>query len=193
MSDHEHSNEHHEFTQEAQNQQRLLTAVSRCCDTSPVKHVGERAPAVYAIIAALRASGHSFRFTDRGWVILCKGDATADLQKAVENVLLTDPAIGDRDSVAEQVRAGTIDIGSKSDLKTAKEKSDFITRFGLDAWARLPQQRESAADTNPATMTKSDYARLSVQQRIQLQAQLNSAANGNLREAERLLGQILHR
>jgi hypothetical protein len=188
-----HTEEHHEFTIEAQRQQHLLTAVSRCCNTSPIKHVGERAPAVHAIIAALRAQGYEFRFTDRFWVILEKQGVTANLQTAVEQVLLTDPSIGDRESVAEQVRAGAIDIGAKSDLKTVKEKTDFIEKHGIDAWSRLPAKRENALDMNPATMGRKDWNRLTVEQKVAIQKSVLQANAGNLRITEVVLGEILKR
>jgi hypothetical protein len=179
----EHTNEHQDFTQDAIRTQKILTGVSRTLDTAKVKHQGDRATAVYAIIAKLKADGVEFRVSDRNWVIPEKNGQPINLQSAVDQILLSDRTIGDPASIQEVVAGGELTIEAKSDLTTAAQKVAFINKSGYDAWAKLPQVRRAPVDTNPATMGRTDYNRLTVPQRIALQRTINEAQ----------LGQILRR
>src|SRR5271169_2759646 len=122
----ENTEEHQTFVAENIRTQKTLTGISRVLEAAKVRHIGDRASAVHAVIAKLQADGVSFRVSDRNYIVAERGGQPINLQAAVDQILLTDPNIGDRDSVAEQVRAGALSIECRSDLQTAKEKSDFI-------------------------------------------------------------------
>jgi hypothetical protein len=195
MSEHDHSTDHHEFRAELERSNRILAAISRCCDVSPAKHDSrlDRATAVNSILTKLKASGIDFQLSDRGWVIAEKHGTTVGLQELVENILLTDPDLRDAASVQAAVSSGGLEVKAKSDLATRAEKAAWISRHSLREWEALPLNRETALDLNPATMTAADVARLSVRQKTELHAILLTAHNGNLREAEKAYGEILRR
>jgi hypothetical protein len=161
-----HTNEHQEFTQEAIRSQKILTGVSRTLDTAKVKHQGDRATAVHAIIAKLKADGIEFRVSDRNWIVPERNGQPINLQATVDHILLTDPSIGDRASVEANVAAGELTIEARSDLKTVAEKTSFINRFGYEKWSKLPINRVPPVNMDPLTMTNKDWNTLTVQQRI---------------------------
>ena len=179
----EHTDEHQDFTQDAIRTQKILTGVSRTLDTAKIKHQGDRATAVHAIIARLRADGVEFRVSDRNWVIPEKNGQPINLQLVVDQILLTDSSIGDPASVQAVVATGDLTVESRSDLTTAAQKVAYINKHGYAAWAALPMQRRGAVNLDPATMTKDDYNRMNVKQKIAFQRTID----------ERQLGQILSR
>ena len=195
MSEHDHSTEHHEFKEAIERQNKILAAISRCCDVSPAKHDSrlDRATAVHSLHTKLVAAGISFRLSDRGWTVAEKNGTTVGLQELVQDLLLTDPELRDAASVQSAVTAGYLQVQAKSDLGTAAEKTAYIGKMGYAAFAALPLKREAQIDLNPATMTCRDWNRLSVSQKVQLQSAINRAANGNLRVAEKMLGEIIRR
>lgn len=139
MSD--HSEEHNTFNEEARRETNLLVAISRAIEASPLKHQGTREEAVRAILGKLNAS-HTLRIGDRGWVAAFARDGQpADFAKLVTDSMLLDRSIGDPASIAAAVKAGTIELGSKDELSTPAEKVEFVKRFGLPAWEKLPAHR----------------------------------------------------
>jgi hypothetical protein len=181
----ENTEEHQTFVAENIRQQKTLSGISRCLETAKVRHLGERATAVHAVISALQSKGISFQVSDRNYIKAERAGQPINLQAAIDELLLNDPNIGDRASVAEQVQAGALTVESRSDLRTSKEKSDFIQKFGYDAWAKLPSVRVGPIDTNPITMGRADYNRLNTAQRIEFQKRADVT--------EEILGQILKR
>lgn len=172
----------HTFAEEQNRLGRIHTAISRVLDASPIKHTGDRASTVLAITEQL-GSTHNLHVTDRGWLV-CEDRAgkVVDLQQAVEDVLMADRRLVDAASVAEAVRSGKIDIGSKDDLRTVQQKSAFISKFGLGAFTKLPQHRIAHVPLS-REMTASDYHSLSRTQKIELMNIIT----------EQELGQILRR
>jgi hypothetical protein len=181
----ENTEEHQSFVAENIRTQKTLSGISRCLESAKVRHVGERGTAVLAVIAALQAKGVTFQVSDRNYIKAERAGQAINLQAAIDEILLNDPNIGDRASVAEQVQAGALTVESRSDLRTSKEKSDFIQKFGYDAWAKLPTVRVAPVSTDPLVMGRTDYFRLSVSQRIAFQKRPDVT--------EEILGQILKR
>jgi hypothetical protein len=179
----EHTNERHDFTQDAIRSQKILTGVSRTLDIAKIRYQGDRATAVHAIIAKLKADGVEFRVSDRNWVIPEKNGQPINLQLAVDQILLTDASIGDPASVQAVVAAGELTVEAKADFTTTQQKVAYVAKFGYDSWAKLPQHRSVPVDMNKDTMKASDYNRLTVQQRIDFQKTIT----------EPELGQILRR
>lgn len=161
----DHSDQHQDFQQDAIRTQKILTGVSRTLDTAKVKHQGDRATAVYSIIAKLKADGVEFRVSDRNWIIPEKNGQPQNLQALVDNLLLNDETIGDPASVQAAVATGELTIEAKSDLTTAAQKVAFINKFGSDAWAKLPTNRVGPINMDPLTMTAKDWKKLTVQQK----------------------------
>lgn len=163
----QHSDEQHSFAEEQNRQGRIHAAISRVLDVSFIKHTGDRASTVLAITQKLQST-HNLRVTDRGWVV-CE-DRTGkplDLQHAVEDALMSDRYLVDPASVAEAVRDGKVEIGCKDDMRTVQQKTTFITKFGLDAYTKLPQHRTSQI-TLSKDLTSDEYRSLSRAQKIQL-------------------------
>ena len=65
----------------------------------------------------------------------------ADFGKLVTASMLLDKNIGDPSSIAAAVKAGTIELGSRDELTTPAQKVEFVKKFGLAAWERLPAHR----------------------------------------------------
>jgi hypothetical protein len=169
--------EHQAFNEEAKRETRLLVAVSRAIEASPITHQGTREEAVRAVLAKLQAS-HTLRVGDRGWVSALNRDGSAaDFAKLVTDTLLLDRSIGDADSIANAVKAGTISLGAKSELTTPTQKIEFINRYGLEAWEKLPAQRVGVV-TPSKEMTKREYLAMSIKDRIALQCTLTESEVG---------------
>jgi hypothetical protein len=100
------------------------------------------------------------------------------LQAAVDDLLLTDPSIGDRASVAEQVKAGNLSVEAKSDLTTSAEKSAWIAANSVAAWERLPLKRNASKEPPSKAMTRDQYMDMSVSQRIEFQKTLTESELG---------------
>jgi hypothetical protein len=179
----DHTDEHQDFKQEAIRTQKILTGVSRTLDTAKVRYQGDRAIAVQAIIEKLKADGVEFRVSDRNWVIPEKNGQPINLQLVVDQILLTDPSIGDPASVQAAVAAGDLTVECRSDLTSPAQKVAFINKHGYPAWAALPIHRSGPINMDPATMTKADYNRMNVKQKIAFQKTID----------EQQLGQILSR
>lgn len=163
----QHSDEHNSFAEEQNRLGRIHAAISRTLDASPIKHTGDRASTVLAITQQLQST-HNFRVTDRGWVV-CEDHSgrPVELRRAVEDVLMADRNLVDSASVAQAVREGTIDIGCKDDLRTPQQKAAFISKFGLDAFTKLPQRRTSQV-TLSKELTAAEYHSLSRAQTVEL-------------------------
>ena len=171
-----HSNEHYSFADENNRRAKIQTAVSRVLEASAVKHQGTREYAVNAIIANI-SQNHTFRIADRGWVQVENHIGNpVDLTKLVQDILLIDRNIGDPESIAAAVRSGSIDVGSKEELTTPKQKSDFITRFGYDIWAKLPQRREAPISNDPDNMTADEFKRAPMSVKVKMSEQQISDA-----------------
>jgi hypothetical protein len=179
----EYSQEHNTFVEETNRVARIEAGVSRILENSKVKHQDDRATAVRSVIAKLQSSGVTFRVADRGWVVPERNGQPQNLQSLVENLLLTDKALGDPASIQSAVAEGELSVKSKSDLTTVAQKTTFINKYGYDTWAKLPQHRIAPINMQPETMGRNDYNRLTVQQRIDFQKTINEAQ----------LGQILRR
>ncbi len=177
-----HSEEHHSFVDEQNRLGRIQAAISRVLDASPIKHTGNRASTVIAITRQLQST-HTLHVADRGWVV-CEDRAgrPVSLQQAVEETLMGDRFLVDAASVTDAVREGKIDIGCKDDLRTAQQKSAFISTFGLDTFTKLPQRR-TAQLTLSSEMTAAEDHSLSCAQKIEL---MNTVT-------EQQLGAILRR
>lgn len=133
--------DHQSFQDEAKRETNLLVAISRAIEASPVRHQGTREEAVRAILGKLQAS-HTLRVGDRGWVAALTHDGQpADFAKLVTDAMLLDRSIGDPASIAAAVKAGTIELGSKDELTTPAQKVEFVNKFGLAAWEKLPAHR----------------------------------------------------
>jgi hypothetical protein len=133
--------DHQSFQDEAKRETSLLVAISRAIEASPVKHQGTREEAVRAILGKLQAS-HTLRVGDRGWVAAFTHDGQhPDFAKLVTDAMLLDKSIGDTASIAAAVKAGTIELGSKNELTTPAQKVEFVKKFGLAAWEKLPAHR----------------------------------------------------
>jgi hypothetical protein len=113
---------------------------------------------------------------------LTRDGSPSDFAKLVTDAMLLDQNLGDSASIAAAVKAGTISLGAKSELTTPAQKIEFINRFGLEAWEKLPTQRVRAV-TPSKEMTKREYLSMSIKERIALQATLT----------EQEMGQILSR
>jgi len=136
-----HTDDHQSFQDEAKRETALLVAVSRAIEASPIKHLGTREEAVRAILGKLQAS-HTLRVGDRAWVAAFTHDGQpADFGKLVTASMLLDKNIGDPSSIAAAVKAGTIELGSRDELTTPAQKVEFVKKFGLAAWERLPAHR----------------------------------------------------
>src|SRR4029077_2228962 len=171
------SQEHQTFNDEAKRETNLLVAISRAIEASPVKHQGTREEAVRAILAKLEAS-HTLRISDRGWATaLDRGGNPADFAKLVTDAMLLDKNTGDADSFAAAVKAGAITLGSKDELTTPAQKIEFINKFGLAAWERLPAHRVGPV-TPSKEMRKSEYLSMSMRDRMALQATLTEQELG---------------
>jgi hypothetical protein len=179
------SEEHSGFTADAIREQKISTGLSRILEASKIKHVGTRAEAVAAVRAKLEAQGVSWKVSDRNWLCPVKGGQPANLQNLVDQVLLLNKDIGAPESVQEQVAAGALTVEAKSDLATVAQKVAFISQFGDAAWARLPSTRVAPANTDPLTMGRGDYNRMTVQQKITFQKRADVT--------EPILGAILRR
>lgn len=179
----EHSQEHQTFVQEEGRRVKIESAISRTLDTSKLKHQDDRATAVRAIVSKLEASGASFKISDRNWLVASRGSQTLNLQNEVDHILTTDGRIGDPASVQAAVAAGDLTVECRSDLTTAAQKVAFIAKHSYSAWAALPIHRTGPTNTDPATMTKADYNKMNVKQRIAFQKTID----------EEQLGQILSR
>ncbi len=173
-------NEHHQtFQDEAKRETALLVAISRAIEASPITHQGTREQAVRAVLAKLQAS-HTLRVGDRGWVSALNRDGTpADFAKLVTDAMLLDKSIGDPDSIARAVKSGTISLGAKSELTTAAQKIEFINRFTLEAWEKLPMHRVAAV-TPSKEMTKREYLSMSTKDRMALQSTLTEQELGTI-------------
>lgn len=173
----EQNEQHQTFQEEARRESALLVAVSRAIEASPITHQGTREEAVRAVLAKLQAS-HTLRVGDRGWVSALNRDGSpADFANLVTDAMLLDKSIGDADSIAGAVKAGTISLGAKSELSTPAQKIEFINRFGLEAWEKLPAQRVAAV-TPSKQMTKRAYLAMSVKDKIALQRTLTEPELG---------------
>jgi hypothetical protein len=165
------------FQDEAKRETALLVAISRTIEASPIKHQGTREEAVRAILSKLQNS-YSLRVSDRGWVTaMDRSGNPADFAKLVTDAMLLDKRIGDADSIAAAVKAGTLSLGAKSELTTPAQKIEFINRFGLEAWEKLPTQRVGAV-TPSKEMAKREYLAMSVKERIALQSTLTEQELG---------------
>jgi hypothetical protein len=179
----DHSPEHHTFADEGNRRVKIQIAVSRVLEASAVKHQGTREEAVNAIIAKISRT-HNIRVADRGWVVVEDHNGIpVDLTKLVQETLLLDKNLSDPDSVAHAVREGKVELGAKDELTTARQKSDFIARYGYDAWSKLPTHRSAAPVPPSKEMTRREYMEMSMRDRIQFQKTIT----------EQELGQILSR
>jgi hypothetical protein len=178
-----HSEEHQTFQEENNRKVKLQIAISRVLEASPVKHQGTREEAVNAVIAKI-SQNYTIRVADRGWVVAeDRNGIPVDLTKLVQDTLLLNPKIGDPQSIAAAVREGKVELAAKDELTTAKQKSDFIARYGYAAWVKLPTHR-AAAPVSPSTeMTKAEYMSMAMPQRIAFQRTIT----------EQQLGRILSR
>jgi hypothetical protein len=178
-----HSAEHETFVQEENRRVKIESAISRTLETSKINHQDDRATAVRAIVAKLEASGTSFKISDRNWLVASRGSKILNLQEEVDRILMADPRIGDPASVQAAVAAGDLTVECRSDLTTASQKIAFINKHGYPAWAALPIGRTESPNMDPATMTKLDYNKMNVKQKIAFQKTID----------EEQLGQILNR
>lgn len=173
----EQNEQHQTFQEEARHDTALLVAISRAIEASPITHQGTREQAVRAVLVKLQAS-HTLRVGDRGWVSALNRDGSAaDFAKLVTDTLLLDRSIGDADSIANAVKAGTISLGAKSELTTPTQKIEFINRYGLEAWEKLPMHRVGPV-TPSKEMTKREYLAMSIKDRIALQSTLTEQELG---------------
>lgn len=169
--------EHQTFNEEAKRETNLLVAISRAIEASPIKHQDDRETAVRAVLAKLQST-HTLRVGDRGWVTaLDRSGNPADFAKLVTDAILLDKNIGDANSIAAAVKAGTITLGSKNELTTPAQKIEFINKFGLAAWEKLPTTRIGNV-TPSKEMTKREYLAMSMQQRMALQETLTEEELG---------------
>jgi hypothetical protein len=173
-----HTEEHQSFQDEAKRETALLVGISRAIEASPVKHQGTREEAVRAILSKLNAS-HTLRISDRGWLtVIDRSGNPADFAKLVTDAMLLDRNIGDPVSIAAAVKAGTVELGAKDELSTPAQKVAFISKFGGEAWAKLPTHRSGPTNMDPATMTKADYNKMSVKQKIAFQKTIDETTLG---------------
>jgi hypothetical protein len=169
--------EHQSFNDEAKRETSLLIAISRAIEASPVKHQSTREEAVRAILGKLNSS-HTLRVGDRGWVTaLDRSGAPADFAKLVTDAMLLDPKIGDPASIAAAVKTGTLSLGAKSELTTPAQKIEFINKYGLEAWEKLPTQRAGSV-TASKEMTKAQYMAMSMRERMAFQQTISEQELG---------------
>ncbi len=174
----EHSQEHQTFVQEESRRVKIESAISRTLDTSKLKHQDDRATAVRAIVSKLEASGASFKISDRNWLVATRDSQTLNLQKEVDHILTTDDRIGDPASVQAAVAAGDLTVECRSDLTTTAQKAAFIAKHSYSAWAALPIHRSGPINMDPATMTRADYNRMNVKQKIAFQKTIDETTLG---------------
>jgi hypothetical protein len=179
----EHSHEHQTFVQEESRRVKIESAISRTLDTSKLKHLGDRASSVRAIISKLEASGALFKISDRNWLVATRGSQILNLQNEVDHILATDDRIGDPASVQAAVAAGDLTVECRSDLTNAAQKVAFINKHGYAAWTALPTHRSKAPAIPTKEMTRDEYMAMSVKDRIVFLKTIT----------EQELGQILHR
>jgi hypothetical protein len=179
------SEEHQTFVNENIRAQKQQAAISRCLETSKIKYQSDysRAQAVEVILKTLADEGVSLKITDRGWPVPEKNGQTGNLQALVDRILLTNQKLGDQASIQAAVQSGELTVECKDDLKTVSQKNEYISRYGLEGWSKLPLHRTVPVDMNKETMKAADYNRLTLQQRIDFQKTLT----------ERQLGAILRR
>lgn len=172
----EHSEEHQEFVQEAIRTQKIESAISRTLESSKLRHQGERADAVRAIMKKLSAvPGTEFRISDRNWLVASRDGQPLNLQNEVDQILLMDRSIGDPASVQQAVAAGELDVEARSDLSTAAQKVAFVAKYGYDKWAALPQHRTAKVE-NYDTMTAAQLKSLPLSVKCKLTEQQISNA-----------------
>jgi len=165
-----HSSEHETFVVEENRRVKIEGAISRTLDASKIKHQGERADAVRAIVNKLQeVPGTELRVSDRNWLVATRNGHPLNLQGEVDNILLTDRSIGDATSVQAAVAAGELDVRAKSDLSTAAQKSAFLAKFGYSAWARLPQHRQvEVTEDMFDTLTAAQLKNLPLKMKVKL-------------------------
>jgi hypothetical protein len=169
--------DHQSFQDEAKRETSLLVAISRAIEASPVKHQGTREEAVRAILAKLQSS-HTLRVSDTGWVTaMDRSGNPADFAKLVTDAMLLDKTIGDPSSIAAAVKAGTIELGAKDEMTTVQEKVAYINTYGQDAWEKLPAHRSSVS-TPTKEMTRDQYMRMSMKDRIAFQKRVTETELG---------------
>lgn len=172
--------DHQSFQDEAKRETNLLVAISRAIEASPVKHQDDRETAVRAVLAKLQST-HTLRVGDRGWVTaLDRSGNAADFAKLVTDVMLLDPKIGDPASITAAVKAGTLSLGAKSELTTPAQKIEFINKYGLEAWEKLPVHRTGSAATASKEMTKAQYMAMSVRDRMAFQQTISEQELGSI-------------
>ena len=92
--------------------------------------------------------------------------------------MLLDTSIGDPVSIASAVKAGTIIARRESELTTPAQKIEFIKKYGLAAWEKLPVQRTGSAATASKEMTKREYLAMPMRDRMAFQATISEQELG---------------
>jgi hypothetical protein len=168
----DHSEEHLEFTQEQNRAAQLHGGISRALDKSPVKTSADvpRVEVVNHVIEEILKT-HELHVSDRGWVVAkTKSGEPADLAKLVEEQLLLSKYV-DAQSVTAAIKAGQLNIGCKEDLRTTRDKVEFVEKYGEEAFAKLPLKRQAALPSDPREMNAEQYKTLTVSQKSTLVSQ----------------------
>lgn len=147
-------------------------ALQECGATFTTNDRAEVISRLSAIAAvSLNDNGIGLRVRDRA-----TGKLTT-IDHAIERLITVYPELVDRKTLAPKLK-GLVDRSEgketklyKSDFATAKEKSDYIARFGLQSWEDMPLQRpefETALPANPALMNRDQWLQLSIAERARL-------------------------
>ena len=119
----------------------------------------------------IETDGVVLSYSDGGRSVIAEKDGKQIDLKAC----LTDYAIMHRDLVDGRTLRGIVEdpkqnaVLSKSDLTNTAEKIAYINAKGIAMYEQLPLKRTNPANTNPATMTASEYLHLSLQDRMAFQ------------------------
>jgi len=108
-------------------------------------------------LAALKATGTEITYAEEDGKPYCRFDGEyLPLADALTRIALDDRSLADGRTLPRSGVTGRASLASKADLKSTKEKSDFITKFGFDAYQALPL----TGPTSTEVKTQEDFLRL---------------------------------
>jgi hypothetical protein len=125
---------------------------------------------------ALRMIGAGVVRFDADGVPLVNG---IPLSTMLENLVKVNPHVR-AEAWQETYDQGASSVKSKADLKTAKEKSDYIAAHGEMAWSRLPLSRQQTQEVPLDELTAGQYKALPTREKIRIIAEKGEAWVGRL-------------
>lgn len=181
--------EHLQFTNEAAMHQERRFAISRILKACPVQHdpAYTREMVVDSLLQEIEQT-HDLHVSDGDskWVkAKTRTGADADLKALVEDAFLRSSFV-DPVSKTEAVKSGAVGVKAKSDLTSVQQKVAYIDKFGEDAYAKLPLNRERGLPSNYADWNRQQWLSVSPSERSRMAATFG-------KDAERLTYEIMRR